>query len=196
MRRGAEMKPRVYIETEQLILRDWADANAESFARMNADPRVMEFFPKPLERAESDALMPANMRGLQREAMASTPRRRRRATRASGSSGSPRFGFPPLLPRRPGRLACPPLVGDGYATEGARAVIDDAFTRLALPSLVSFTAEWNMRSRRVMEKAGMIRDIGGDFLHPGLPAGHKLAPHVLYRIDRDTWQARKRDGPP
>ena len=80
--------------------------------------------------------------------------------------------------------------GSGYASEGARAVIDDAFTRLDLRSLVSFTAEWNARSRRVMEKIGMVRDIAGDFLHPSLPPEHKLAPHVLYRIDRAGWRAR------
>jgi hypothetical protein len=35
-----------------------------------------------------------------------------------------------------------------------------------------------------MEKIGMTRDPRDDFMHPNLPAGHKLAPHVLYRIDR------------
>jgi ribosomal-protein-alanine N-acetyltransferase len=63
-------------------------------------------------------------------------------------------------------------------------VIDDAFTRLGLESLVSFTAAWNTRSRRVMEKIGMVHDAGGDFLHPAISPEHKLAPHVLYRIDR------------
>jgi RimJ/RimL family protein N-acetyltransferase len=37
---------------------------------------------------------------------------------------------------------------------------------------------------RVMEKIGMTHDPRDDFLHPGLPANHKLAPHVLYRIRR------------
>jgi RimJ/RimL family protein N-acetyltransferase len=72
--------------------------------------------------------------------------------------------------------------GSGYATEGARAVVGHAFGQLGFTALVSFTAEWNMRSRRVMEKIGMTRDPDGDFLHPSLPPDHKLARHVLYRI--------------
>jgi hypothetical protein len=36
-----------------------------------------------------------------------------------------------------------------------------------------------------MEKIGMKYDPSADFLHPALPAGHKLAPHVLYRIAKD-----------
>ena len=51
------MADNVHIVTDRLILRDWTDADAEPFAALNADPRVMEFFPKALSRAESDALI-------------------------------------------------------------------------------------------------------------------------------------------
>ena len=74
--------------------------------------------------------------------------------------------------------------GSGYATEGARAVLDHAFRRLGFKELVSFTTEWNMRSRRVMEKIGMTYDPDSDFLHPALPPDHKLARHVLYRVQK------------
>lgn len=33
-----------YIETSRLILRDWKEEDIPAFARMNADPHVMEFF--------------------------------------------------------------------------------------------------------------------------------------------------------
>ena len=42
--------------TERLILRQWRDSDREAFARMNADPRVMEFMPSVLSKEESDAL--------------------------------------------------------------------------------------------------------------------------------------------
>jgi len=42
------------LETERLILRPWRPEDREPFARMNADPAVMEFFPACLSRAESD----------------------------------------------------------------------------------------------------------------------------------------------
>lgn len=46
----------VEFETERLFLRQWTPADREPFAALNADPRVMEFFPARLTRAESDAM--------------------------------------------------------------------------------------------------------------------------------------------
>ena len=43
--------------TERLILRRWRESDREPFARLNADPEVMRHFLRPLERAESDALV-------------------------------------------------------------------------------------------------------------------------------------------
>src|SRR3954451_15057237 len=45
------------LETPRLILRGWRDSDREPFARMNADPRVMEFFPACLSREQSDAMI-------------------------------------------------------------------------------------------------------------------------------------------
>ena len=73
-------------------------------------------------------------------------------------------------------------------------MIAHAFGSLDFTSLVAFTAAWNTRSRRVMEKIGMIRDPEDDFLHPALPGDHKLAPHVLYRITAEAYE-QARAGP-
>ena len=43
--------------TERLRLRAWQEADREPFAALNADPVVMEYFPEPLDRARSDALI-------------------------------------------------------------------------------------------------------------------------------------------
>ena len=45
------------IETDRLILRRWQASDAEPFANLNADPRVMEFFPATLSRAETEAMI-------------------------------------------------------------------------------------------------------------------------------------------
>ncbi|MCC5725725.1 GNAT family N-acetyltransferase, partial [Klebsiella pneumoniae] len=47
--------PRLY--THRLILRPWLVQDRARFAELNADPRVMEFFPSCLDRAQSDALL-------------------------------------------------------------------------------------------------------------------------------------------
>lgn len=43
------------IKTNRLILRQWTEEDLEPFANLNADPRVMEYFPSILTREESDA---------------------------------------------------------------------------------------------------------------------------------------------
>jgi RimJ/RimL family protein N-acetyltransferase len=72
--------------------------------------------------------------------------------------------------------------GRGLATEGALAVVNHAFGPLQLASLVSFTSAANLRSRRVMEKIGMVHDCAGDFEHPRLAEHHALRAQVLYRL--------------
>jgi RimJ/RimL family protein N-acetyltransferase len=187
----------VLIETERLRLRNWRDADLEPFARLNADPRVMEFFPRVLDRAGSDALAARERARIDEKGYG--------LYAAEVKAGGDFIGFIGLNDVTFAAAFAPAVEigwrlsrecwGSGYASEGARAVIDDAFTRLDLRSLVSFTAEWNARSRRVMEKIGMVHDAEGDFLHPAIPPDHKLAPHVLYRIDRGMWESARPHGP-
>ena len=47
---------RTAIVTERLILRPWKETDFEPFARLNADPKVMEYFPSLLSTQESDRL--------------------------------------------------------------------------------------------------------------------------------------------
>ncbi len=72
--------------------------------------------------------------------------------------------------------------GQGLATEGAQEIVRYAFEQIGLNALVSFTVPANVRSRRVMERLGMIRNPADDFDHPALAEGHPLRQHVLYRL--------------
>ena len=50
-------EPGPHLVTERLLLRRWRAADLAPFAEMNADPLVMRYFPRPLDRAESDAIV-------------------------------------------------------------------------------------------------------------------------------------------
>ena len=78
--------------------------------------------------------------------------------------------------------------GRGYASEAARAAVEDGFTRVGLKEIVSFTSPINVRSVRLMERLGMTHDPAEDFDHPRLPVGHPLRRHVLYRLSRDNYR--------
>ncbi|HVI92036.1 MAG TPA: GNAT family N-acetyltransferase, partial [Dongiaceae bacterium] len=47
----------VILRSDRLILRAWRDSDLPAMARMNADPRVMEFMPAILDRPASDAMV-------------------------------------------------------------------------------------------------------------------------------------------
>jgi RimJ/RimL family protein N-acetyltransferase len=172
------------IRTGRLILREWRDSDLEPFAALNADRRVMEHFPAPLERSASDAFALRIRNEFARHPFG------RWAVEAPGVA--PFIGFIGLsVPNFTAfftpcveigwRLAFP-YWGRGYATEGAKAAIEDGFSRANLAEIVSFTAPANVRSVRVMERLGMKRNPEEDFDHPALPVGHRLRRHVLYRI--------------
>ncbi len=92
---------------------------------------------------------------------------------------------PEVLPFAPAteigwRLA-PVHWGAGYATEAAAASLDYGFSVAGLAEIVAFTAVINHRSRAVMERIGMKRDLASDFDHPHLGTDSELRAHVLYR---------------
>lgn len=171
------------LETARLRLRRWVPSDLEPFAALNTDPEVMRHFPALRDRAESVASMERNEASFDAKGFGAW---------AMNLPGTGFIGFCGLMV--PGFDAhFTPCVeigwrmarahwGRGYATEAARAALDDGFARLGLAEVVSFTAVGNVRSRQVMERLGMTRDAADDFDHPKLPEGHPLRPHVLYRI--------------
>lgn len=177
--------------TERLHLRQWRDADREPFARMSADPRVMEYFPNLLDRAASDAMV-TRLQSLIAD--------RGWGLWAVELKLQPQFiGFvglhvpAPDLPCSPcveigWRLACE-YWGKGYATEAAGGALDIGFELLDLAEIVSFTAVPNLRSRAVMERLNM-RQVPETFMHPCIPPDHPLAEHYLYRLSREIWAAQ------
>ena len=156
----------------------------------------MEFFSRPLDRAESDAFLKRNQADIEANGYGLYAVEVKDGGAFIGYVGlaRPSFAahFTPAI--EIGWRLAREAWGEGYATEAARAVAAHAFGPLGLDALVSFTAEWNRPSRRVMEKLGMTRDAAEDFLHPKLPAGHKLSRHVLYRLSRADWLAADSRG--
>jgi RimJ/RimL family protein N-acetyltransferase len=186
--------PATHIHTERLILRDWKDSDLEPFARLNADPRVMEFFPALLTRDESDALARIIRAEIETRGFGGWAVEIPGVADFAGFVGLsvPSFEahFTPCV-EAGWRLAAE-FWGKGYASEAARAAIGYGFTTLGLKQIVAFTVPANSRSRRVMERLGMRRTPSDDFDHPELAAGHPLRRHVLYRLDAEGWAGANR----
>jgi RimJ/RimL family protein N-acetyltransferase len=172
------------LRTDRLLLRRWEPADRAPFAELNADPRVNEYLTGPLSQKQSDELAARIDANFDRYGFGLWAVEVRDVTPFIGFIGLavPRFEahFTPCV--EIGWRLSADQWGRGYATEGARAALAFAFDVVGLREVVSFTVPANLRSRRVMEKIGMKRDLGEDFDHPSLPAGHALRRHVLYRI--------------
>jgi RimJ/RimL family protein N-acetyltransferase len=76
--------------------------------------------------------------------------------------------------------------GQGYATEGARALAGRAFTSLGIEELVATTMAVNTRSRRVLEKAGLryVRTVHVDWPDPLEGTEHGEVEYRAHRNDR------------
>jgi len=182
----------IEFETARLRMRQWRESDREPFAAMNADPVVMEFFASVQGRAASDASINVWQSQFAAQGWSNW---------AAESIESGRFiGFVGLtVPRRTlpfspcveiGWRLARPWWGQGLATEAAREALRIGFERLALEEVVSFTAVGNQRSRAVMERIGM-RNANRDFEHPGIPEGHALRLHCLYRVSRSQWSQKR-----
>jgi RimJ/RimL family protein N-acetyltransferase len=177
------------LRTERLFLRRWRESDRDPFAAMNADPKVMEWFPKVNTRGESDAFLDRIVARMDAQGFG--------LWAVELPDVAPFIGFIGLNPAdavlgRPvlevgWRLAAEHW-GHGYATEGGQASVAHAFDALGEDEVVSFTTAGNWRSRKVMEKLGMVRRPEDDFDHPGVPSSWGGRRHVLYRISREKWR--------
>jgi len=183
------------IETPRLRLRHWQPGDGKPFAALNADPKVMEFFPKMLERAASDKIIGILQAHIDSHGYGFWAAELRDTGEFIGFIGIqvPKTALPFSPCVEIGWRLAHAHWGRGYATEGARASLQIGFGALELEEIVSFTAYHNERSLNVMRKLGMAED-AQTFEHPNVPAGHPLRVHRLYRLRREAW-ARAAHGP-
>ena len=178
----------IALRTRRLLLRQWREEDAEPFASLSADPLAMRFLLRPADRSALDAAV-VMIRGHW-------------TTHGFGNwvvelPGEAQFvGIVGLnhvrwtLPFTPAVEAAwrlsPAFWGKGYASEAARAAIEDGFFRLGLTEIIAYTVPANRASWQVMERLGMTRDPSEDFDHPAPPKGHPLRRHILYRLRRPS----------
>ncbi len=177
------------LRTQRLLLRRWRPSDREPFARINADPRVMEHFPGLQSPQVSQEMMDHFEEGFERDGFGLWAVEMPGEMQLAGFVGlarvSPKMPFAPAI--EIGWRLTPAAWGRSVAHEAAVAALDFGFNRAGLEEIVSMTTVENVRSRRLMERLGMTRDPGADFMHPLIPAEHPTAPHVLYRLTASQW---------
>ena len=174
----------------RLTLRPLAPGDRDAVFAMNSDPEVMRHFPAPMDRAESDAWVARMMAHQAAHGF---------SFGAVELPGAGCVGVVGLL-EVPWQAPFTPAIEIGWriarahqrqglAEEAARLALAYGFGRLRLDRIIAFTPPANEPSWRLMERLGMRRQ--GDFLHPRLPAGHRLSRHFWYALDRAGWMAAR-----
>jgi RimJ/RimL family protein N-acetyltransferase len=151
----------VFLETRRLVLRRLAVTDADNLFELDSDPEVMRFLtkgkPTPRPVIENEVL-PRFLGYYGRQGGLGVWAAIEKATGefigwfalvrhddAEGGAGTVELGY---------RLRSAAW-GKGYAAEGSRAVIRKGFAELGAQRVIAQTMAVNLRSRRVMEKAGL-----------------------------------------
>lgn len=173
------------LTTGRLALRGWRDDDRAAFHAMNSDPVVMATIGPVMSRAKSDAFMNRITQHFADHGF---------GVWCVELDGEP-IGYTGFMVPwfRDGveigwRIRSEHW-GRGIAPEAAHECLRHGFEDLGFDEVISFTAVTNTRSRRVMDKVGLVHDPAGDFDHPSVPDGSALKPHVLYRLRRFDWSA-------
>jgi RimJ/RimL family protein N-acetyltransferase len=190
----------VFLETERLVLRRLTAADLQHLIELDSDSAVMRFLtggtPTPPEAIRDD-ILPRFLRSYECRAGCGVWA----AIAKDGGDFLGWFSFQPADRAGPddiqlGYRLRKTAWGQGYATEGARALIRKGFTELGVQRVLATTYQDNHASRRVMEKLGMtlvrtfrltVEDLqdAGTFVASGdLWDGDD----VEYALDRSDWE--------
>ncbi|GAB3286094.1 GNAT family N-acetyltransferase [Parasphingorhabdus pacifica] len=144
------------VRTERLVLRPFDESDVDDVFALHNDPAVMRFINggRPVERSEvHDRTFPAFLEYDRKDSGYGYW-----AAESSTTGGF--LGWFELVPRASdvelGYRLRASAWGRGYATEGARALLDLAFGELGARRVVATAMAVNAASRRVMEKLGMV----------------------------------------
>ncbi len=173
-------------------LRRFVVSDVDSLAALHGDPEVMRYIegPEPRDVIVAQTL-PAILRGY--DELPAGLGQFVAEEKASGAF----LGWFSLRPADSygldggtelGYRLLPSTWGQGYATEGARALVESGFARLGLDRIVATTMAVNAGSRRVLEKAGLrhVRTFFADWPDPIPGAEHG---DVVYELTREQWAA-------
>lgn len=179
------MENRYLFISQRLGFRNWKASDVTEFAAINADPMVMEHFPKTLSDHETKAFVERLKAHYDKHGYTYFATEVLETGELIGFIGlayqefESEFNPATDIGWRLKKTAW----GKGYATEGALRCLDFAFNELKLKSIVSIRTENNLKSENVMSKIGLHKK--GVFLHPNLKDYPEHEKCVWYEIERD-----------
>ncbi|MEU9608976.1 GNAT family N-acetyltransferase [Streptomyces sp. NPDC048057] len=184
----------VFLETARLALRPFTADDADRLFDLDGDPEVMRYLSggKPTSR---ETVRTRVLPRVLHDHPCTGTRGYWAAEEKAGGAFLGWFEFRPVADDiaavvELGYRLHASAWGKGYATEGARALVDKGFTDLGVDVVTANTMAVNTRSRRVMEKAGLslLRSFTGEWPEAIEGSEHGEVEYVLTRSD---WAQRR-----
>ncbi len=174
-----------FFVSERLGFRNWRDADIPLLAALNADPKVMKFFPGLKSYVETEEFI----RRMQMQ-MTANGFCYYAVDKLAGSQFIGFIGMSQQLFESPftpcidiGWRLSENQWGNGFATEGARRCLDHAFSTLGIANIRSFAPIINVRSEQVMKNIGMTKM--AEFVHPLLINDERLRKCLVYEAQNN-----------
>jgi len=184
----------VFLETERLVLRRFTMADVDNLVELDGDPDVVHFITggriTPREEIRDD-ILPAFLGYYQRFGGYGFWAAIEKST--GQFLGWFHFRPPPESPPDEAELGYRlrrSAWGQGYATEGSRALIRKGFTEFGVQRVFAETMAVHVASRRVMEKAGL--KLGRTFHQPWpYPIEGDEHGGVEYALSKADWERQE-----
>lgn len=177
-------------ETDRLIIRTFTKADLEPLHALHADPDVMRFIsagvPMSFEEVRDEVLPRFIDYGRRHPGLGILAADRKDSGAFIGWFQLQIYEEDPNVLELGYRFVRD-CWGQGYATEGSRALLRVAFEERAADRVVAGAMKANRGSTRVMEKVGLTFE--NDFEELDFPGDDKRA--VMYSINRDEYEAMK-----
>jgi RimJ/RimL family protein N-acetyltransferase len=175
------------IATERLLLRNWQASDRAPFTAMNRDPAVREHLGPIQTAAESDAAIDRLNAVATAHGHTFWAIERRQDTEFLGFCGLKIA--PEGIPGIEGAVEIgwrlrSDMWRRGYAREAAQASLAWAWANLSVDRVIAITTPANLPSQGLMLRLDMVHRPDLDFMHPALPEGDPLRPHVTFEILR------------
>ena len=140
------------LETDRLLLRTWNDNDLQPMLAINQDPKVMEFFPSLQDLEMTKNFIEKVSSHFVNHGYSHYATVIKDTNEFIGFIGLLRVDFEShFTPATEiGWRLSSNHWGQGFATEGAKAVLDYAFRELKIPEIVSFTAAGNTKCRKLV----------------------------------------------
>ncbi|GAA0874566.1 GNAT family N-acetyltransferase [Wandonia haliotis] len=163
-----KLKEKYILKSKRLGFRNWTTEDVTEFAKINADPEVMEHFPKPLTEKETSELIERLQKHYEKHEYTYFATELLETGELIGFIGLAYQEYETVFNPSTdiGWRLKKSAWGKGYATEGAKRCLEFACTDLQLKRIISTCTVRNTRSENVMKKIGMNKK--GEFNHPRL----------------------------